>query len=378
MTGLTIEGFTPETYDEIKTRIEGKLEIFNPGFDFSPESPDGQMIGIMSYELSQAWAQLSLVYNSFDPRVATGQALRNIGLLSGIIKGHATRSTATIDLVGTINTIVPAGSIVSNADGDEFIIMYTSVIPSSVDVIAKIAGETPIDVNSLITIVTPVAGWTSFTQTTAGTVGNIPQTEAAYRNIRNMSVMKPATAVTDSLQAALQAIGLTQVSVQNNDTLNILADGTLAQHIHITIAEPGITDEVIAQTILEQKSLGTPTYGSTTVVVTDSQGNDHDIKFSKAAATNIYVNVTVKFLADDISGAEEGIKQALEDHINSLLAGEDIIWSRLFGIITPFGKAQVDVLETGLSLGAMGTVNIDLPTTEYAVTDNTKITLTIV
>ena len=53
--GLSLSGFTPETYDAIKARIEGKLEIFNPNFYFSPESPDGQLIGVMTYEIFQAW-----------------------------------------------------------------------------------------------------------------------------------------------------------------------------------------------------------------------------------------------------------------------------------------------------------------------------------
>jgi hypothetical protein len=44
MAGLENYGFVPEEYESIVARIEGKIEAINPGFDFSPESPDGQLI----------------------------------------------------------------------------------------------------------------------------------------------------------------------------------------------------------------------------------------------------------------------------------------------------------------------------------------------
>ena len=59
MSGLDITGFTAEKLLDIQTRIKGKLELFNPGFDFRPESPDGQLIDIMSFELWQAGNNLT-------------------------------------------------------------------------------------------------------------------------------------------------------------------------------------------------------------------------------------------------------------------------------------------------------------------------------
>ena len=51
MAGLTREGFTPLTYEELVTRISNKLEIFSPGIDLSPESPDGMQVQITAFEL---------------------------------------------------------------------------------------------------------------------------------------------------------------------------------------------------------------------------------------------------------------------------------------------------------------------------------------
>ena len=99
MAGLTSEGFTPLTLEEIQTRIKSRLENYNPGFDFSPESPDGQLVDIFSVELAQVWSELNTVYSSFDPMEAVGQGLLNIGLITGIPFGFATRSSASLDLI---------------------------------------------------------------------------------------------------------------------------------------------------------------------------------------------------------------------------------------------------------------------------------------
>ena len=113
MAGLTRSGFVPDTYEAIKSRIESKLEALNPGFDFSPESPDGQLIGIMAFEIFQGWSQLNNVYNSYNPQVASGAALRNLGLISGLPYGVANRSFATCEVTGTAGTIIPQGTILT-------------------------------------------------------------------------------------------------------------------------------------------------------------------------------------------------------------------------------------------------------------------------
>ncbi len=64
MAGLTREGFTPDTYANILSRIKSRLTTFSPGIDLSAEAPDGHLAEIFAFELSQAWAELGLTYNS--------------------------------------------------------------------------------------------------------------------------------------------------------------------------------------------------------------------------------------------------------------------------------------------------------------------------
>ncbi len=382
MAGLTREGFTPSTYQEIIARISAKLEAFSSGIDLSSEAPDGQLVEIFSFEVSQLWSELSLVYNSYNPLLASGDGLRNIGLITGLPFGAATRSQVNVNLVGVTGTIIPKGSLVSDDNDNEFVTSFDATIPATVQAISKVSGTLNVSIGTITTIVSAVSGWVSVNNTVAGYEGKSPQTETQYRNLRNRTVLRNFTSVADTVKARLsENLGIGQVTVLNNDDPAVaLPDGTPANTIHVTVGEidNNVTDAEIALIILNTKGLGCPTFGSTTVSVEDSQGNSHDISFSKAIAKTVYLDVEILFLEDEYAGAEEAILSDLLEHINGLAADEDVIWSRLFGIITPYAKAQVNVLETSFNGSTYSPSNLVIASNEYASTVAGNITITVV
>ena len=383
MAGLTNSGFVPEKLEDITNRIQGKLEAFSPGFDFSPESPDGQLINIMAFEIYSAWSQLDIVYNSYNPNAATGAALRNIGLLTGLPYGAAKRSYANIELQGTSGTLIPKGSQVSDDQGNIFYIVFDTTIPSNAQAMSEVAGAVPVSAGALTTIVTPLVGWTGITQTTDGVLGGKAQTTQQYRNHRQATVARNYTSVVDTMQARLIELGTEQAAIINNDhPIDTLADGTPPNTIHITVGEAGdVSDASIAKVILDTKPLGCPTYldptNGVTVAVLDSQGISHDINFSKATEVAIEISMDITYLSLDNAGAETEIRNALISHINSLLAGDDVIWSRLFSLITPYGKAQVNSLTIGRTGGALSAANVVLTDSEHASQVSTDITILV-
>jgi uncharacterized phage protein gp47/JayE len=379
MAGLTSSGFVPETYETIKARIEDKLETWNPGFDFSATSPDGQFLGIMTYEIFQCWAQLNNVYNSNNPAISSGAALRNTGLMTGIPFGSATKSYVTCETQGTVGTVIPALSLVVDNNGNEYYTAFATAVPSNIQAVSKESGVLDVSIGSVVTIVTPVAGWTGITQLTTGTSGSLAQTQQQYRNSRQRTVMRNSIGISESIKSNLHELGIDQVSVVNNDT-DLVVDSVPANTIAITLGEiaPTITDAEIAQIILASNSMGCPTYGTTSVVAEDSQGVEHTIKFTKATQFDIEIAANITFLSEDIAGAEESIKKALQSQINNLEAGEDVIWSRLFAPITAFGEAQVNSLTIGEEGGALTSSNISVTIGQFPNIILTDITLTVV
>ena len=379
MAGLTASGFEAETYQNIKDRIEEKLNDFNPGFDFSPDSPDGQLISIMTFEIYQNWQQLSQVYNSYNPYMATGAALRNIGLLCGLPYGTAQRSIATVELQGTSGTVVPRNSKVSDEDGNLFYISFDTTIPSNAQAVSVVPGIVPVGIGAITTIETPVAGWTGVTQTTAGTEGALAQSESQYRNVRQRTVMRNYTSVVDTMEGRLIELGLGQAAILNNTSSTVtLPDGTPPNTVHVTVGElGGVAPQDVAQVILDTNAIGCPTFGNQTETVVDNQGVSHEISFSTASQVSIQVDLDVTFLSDLDAGADDNIKTALFDHINSLISGEDVVWSRLFSYVTPYAKAQVNSITVGRVGGSQGTTNVVIDADEFANITLDDINLTV-
>jgi len=353
MAGLTDEGFTADTLSEIQARIEGRLKVYDPEIDLDPASPDGQNVSIFSFEVATLWQQLGMVYNSYNPDIASGKGLRNVGLLTGIPFGSASRSSVNLALGGTGGTVIPKGSIVADQDGNEYSTSFAVTLPGSTECVALQAGPIPVTAANTYTIKTVVPGWTTATQSVDGTLGGIAQTPQQYRNLRNRTVMRNSSSVADVVASRLYELGLEQASVVNNDSsVDTLPDGTPPNNLHITLGEySGVTQEQIALTILEAKGLACPTWsvgkdasnGGTWKEVEDNQGVTHRIYFDEAQPVEIHVGMSITFLDEDYAGAVEQIKQAVADDINSYLTGEDVDWSRLFGVITQFGKASIDI-----------------------------------
>ena len=322
----------------------------------------------MTYELSQAWAQLNNVYNSYNPQVATGAALRNLGLITGLPYGVANRSYATLETQGVAGTIIPRNSLLVSDSGDEFYTSFDTAIPSNLQVVAKVPGLIPVNAGTITTITTPVTGWTSATQTTSGTMGGLAQTEQQFRNTRQRTVMRNYTSTVGVLQARLVSLGLSQTSISNNtDSAVTMPDGTPPNTIQVVVGELGSVDPVVvARTILKANAIGCPTYGNTSEIVTDSQGVAVEVFFSIASAVSVEINLDVTFLSENTAGATDNIKTSLLSHVNSLSSNESVIWSRLFGYVTPYAKAQINTLTISVKGATQGTANIPVNSNQFA------------
>ena len=381
MGGLTSEGFTPDSYDDVSTRIESRLLALDPNIDLSPESPDGQLVAIMSAEIAQCWSELNLVYNSYNPDQAVGAGLRNIGMISGLPYGAATSSQTVVELTGVAGAVIPKGSVVANGNGDEFYTAFAATIPASVQVFAAVAGPIPVDAGTITNIVSTITGWDGVNNPSSGKVGLAAMSEVVFRNLRNKAVLRNYTSAAEVIKARLsEDLQIEQVVVEDNDSPTTSPSGVPANTIHVTVGElaANTTDEEIAQIIADTKGLGCPTFGSTYVEIEDSQGLPHKVYFSKAGPQAVFMDIEILFLDDDYAGAEESIRNDLLAHINGLAAGEDVIWSRLFGVITPYSKAQVNKLE--LSKDGMTYVagNLSIADTEYPNSVSGNINITVV
>jgi len=377
--GVSPEGFNRKRLDQLLDEINAEVKsVFGENFNVSPESPDGQINGVISESNANLWEIAEESYNAFNPSAATGVALSNLVQLNGIIRFPATSSRANLTVTGTALLTIPAGSLVSTSDiGDQFSTEEDLVLDGGGNgtVFASAVVTGPIDAlaGTLTVIDTPITGWDTVTNVADATAGTDEETDVDLRVRREQSVARDAQAIIDAIFAEVRAVnGVTQVTVLENDTdTGPDVNGLPAHSVHV-IAVGGV-DADIAEAIFLKKTLGATPFGTTTVPVDDDQGIPHDVSFSRPIEVDIYVIVNLTVFGDYPVTGDEDIKQAIVDYANGDLIvgrdfnlGDDVIHSELYTPVNTVQGHTVDSLFIDTSGSPSSTADIPIAITEIS------------
>lgn len=376
--GITDEGFKPKRLNLLLEELNDLIKsVYGDNFNVSPESPDGQVNGIISESNANLWELAEKSYNAFNPSAATGAALSNLVQLNGITRLPATSSRVQLSITGTAGITVPAGSLVSTSDtGDQFSTEQAitldgagngSVFASAVNtgpIIALAGTVTEID--------TPTTGWSTVTNSVDAQTGTSEETDVELRSRRERSVARDAQAIIDAIFAAIANVpGVNHAVVLENDT-DVTDSNGLPPHSFQAIVVGGV-DESIGDAIWLKKPAGVKSFGNTTVQITDSQDIHHNISFSRPTEVDIYVEVTLNTFAEYPANGDDLIKQAIVDYANGdLIAGrdfslaDDVVYTRLYTPINSVQGHEISDLKIGTSPSPTGTSNIPISTTEIS------------
>lgn len=386
--GISLTGFKRKRLDQLLRELNDEVKtIFGENFNVSPESPDGQINGVISESNAKLWELAEEAYNAFNPSAATGVTLSNLVQLNGLNRLAATSSRVELSITGTTGTVIPAGSLVSTSDTSDTFTTETQITLDGagngvVFARATNAGAITALAGTITEIDTPVTGWSSVTNLTDAQEGTDEETDVELRVRRALSVARDAQAIIDAIFAEVGSIAnVTQVAVLENDT-NVTDSNGLPPHSFHVIAIGG-TDEDIGNAIWLKKPAGILSFGTTTVQIQDSQGVPHDISFSRPTAIDIYVDVTVNAFADYPATGDDLIKQAIVDYANGLLVeergfslAEDVIYTRLYTAINSVQGHEISDLRIGTSPAPVATSNIPISSTEISNFTTANITVT--
>ena len=229
-------------------------------------------------------------------------------------------------------------------------------------------GPVEIPVNSITRISIPLIGWDSVTNPLSGIQGTNRETDSELRARYKVAKFGDGSNLTESIYSAIYAIdGVESVRIIENDTDTALISPSplVPAHSFYTIVLGGASQD-IGQAIWNNKPLGIGTFGSNTVTVYDSQGVAKTIKFDRPSAVDVYVDVSITVDTDFPADGVDQIKQAVASHINSLLIGDDVVYSRLYTPINSVTGHYVNTLEVGTSPSPTGTTNVSIAYHEKA------------
>lgn len=244
-------------------------------------------------------------------------------------------------------------------------------------------GDTPLPANTLNTIVTPIVGWISVNNPTAGETGRNIETDNELRARYKQSLRLPGSGSVEALRANLRNVpGVIVADVTDNKTLGTV-DGLPPKSFNCIVL--GGDEQDIANVIWTRKPAGIQDFGDIQVIIQDSEGFDQAVFFSRPTPVYVYVRVTLTLDSTNtypVNG-DEVISQGVLDIINLLNVGEDVIYQAFFRAVYAVDGIESANIEIGGTLDefvipTLSSNNIAIAASESAVSDLTKIEVLIV
>lgn len=330
MAQLTPEGYKTRTLNEIIEEISGNLKAtFGSNFDTSPESPDGQLIGIFAEQIHNSEQAAQAVYQSSDPDVAMDTQLEYVCDYNGVYRREATYTTVSLLFNGVVGSSIPKGATVATQDGLNFTTDVDGVVGTEVSATCTKSGSFEILIDTVTELKTSLAGITKVSNPAKGVAGTLRESNSQLRNRRAWSTVTQGNNTVEAIYSELQRRGAAFVSIKPNDT-NVTVEGIPPQSFQTLVV--GLTDSDIAEAIFSKKPAGIRAFGNINQEVKDSKGYPHQIGFSRPVTVTIDASMDVKMILGTFKDTKAIIQKTLKEYIEGQLdIGEDIIWSDAFG-----------------------------------------------
>lgn len=326
-------GIHVSDYPTVLAYFEAQYQsIYGADVYLEADSQDGQFLALIALAYTDLSSLAVAVFNAFSPAAAQGTGLSSVVKINGIARLIATYSQVDVIIGGTVGTTITNGSI-RDENGLTWALPALVVIPTalSITVTATCAtiGAIAASPNTQWTINTPTRGWSSISNTSAGTPGNPVESDPALRVRQTKSTMLASETVVDGIIGSLNALpGVTRVALDENDSSTTNANGTPAGAAAFVVEGGDATQ--IATVIAEQKTMGTPTYGTTSETLIDSAGLSQVINFFRPAETEIVVTLNLKALVGYTNGIGAMVAAQVAASIAALPIGAVIYVNRLY------------------------------------------------
>lgn len=326
--GITAPSFS-DILDYLQTQYRA---IFGADVYLGNDSQDGQFIGIIAKAINDSNSAAIACYNAFSPSTAQGNGLSSVIKINGIKRATASNSTVNVLIVGVAGTTISNG-IINDANNNQWMLPASVVIPPAgqitVTATAKEAGNIRAPAGTITKIQTPTYGWQTVNNPADASPGNPVETDAALRVRQARSVALPSLTALAGIVGAVEAVsGVTACRADENDTNATDSNGLPAHSISLVVRGGDAT--AIATAIMDKKTPGSYTHGSTLVNVADSLGITHPIRFYVPTVLPITVSISLHALAGYTSSIADEIKAAVAAYINGLSIGQSVMLPRLY------------------------------------------------
>ncbi|GKX62291.1 Uncharacterized homolog of phage Mu protein gp47 [Pragia fontium] len=337
---LTHTGYVPERLNTIIEELQsGFKRIYGNDINLDPDSPDGQMIGLIGQIKADLEELAEVIYQALDPDHATGVWLEQRAAYAGLIRRRASYSyLRNVVLTGDPFTKIYSGAVVSDPNKNRWLLVNDVTLNAQGSAVADFRSESlgsyPVSEKTELKIEIVVLGWRYALSSYAAEIGQEEESDPVFRKRFFRSRAKQAKNNVDGLVASLNQLpDVKEVMILENSTSEPDKNQVPAHSINVII--DGGDDYLIAETVFNRKTAGTGLFGQTSVVVRDTQNIARDICFDrpKWASCQVYLELcrNQDFTSIDINAIKVAISQM------TFSIGQSVNISRLY---TPINQTQ--------------------------------------
>jgi uncharacterized phage protein gp47/JayE len=383
---INANGITVPQFADILAYLQTQFQaIYGADVYLGNDSQDGQFLGVIAAAINDSNAAAVAVYNSMSPATAQGNGLSNNVKINGLSRLVASNSTVDVTLTGVAGTIITNG-IVADANQNNWNLPASVTIPNAgtitVTATAAKAGAIAAPAGTVTSIKTPTLGWQTVTNASDAALGNPVETDAQLRVRQAASVALPSKTVLQGIVGAVEAItGVTLAKAYENDTNTTDSNGLPAHSIALVVQ--GGDSTAIATAILEKKTPGAYTQGTTSQTITDGSGFTNTIRFYRPTLKALSVEVKIKALTNYTTVIGDEIKASMMAYIAGLGVGDDVLIPRLY-VPAQLGGApdsltyEITWVKASIKPNAVGTTDLTIAFNELATLALADINLVVV
>lgn len=380
---IDANGISAPVYADILTDMQIKFRnLYGADVDLDADTQDGQWLAILAAGYNDSNNATIAAFNAQSPTTAQGTGLSSVVKINGLEREASSNSTVDVTIVGTAGTRIQNGIVGDNQNlNTKWTLFSDFIIPDSGTVIVTATCTTPgavqAEVNTINQILTPTLGWQTANNATSAFPGSPVEVDAPLRQRQGTSQNVPSQTPASATKAAIDDLsGVARSTYVENDTGGVDPDtGVPAYSIAFVVGGGDVMQ--IAQTIQRKKTIGTPTYGTTTETVFDPAGVPININFYVLELQDVTVQVNIDALVGYSDTTALMIQQAVSNYISALPIGGTVYLNKVEAIasLVTF-PVNVTFEITSLTLNMAG-LDVTVPFYKAATCAVSDVTVTV-
>lgn len=299
---INASGIQIQTAAEIRDEILlgtsdylGMYAIYGPDINVAPNSPDGQMINIVTQAKLDVLEMVQQVFTSFDPDQAVGVLLDQRCAINGVYRQPGSKTVISVRVnvdralvLQGLDTYPNNTFKVSDTIGNKYQLITTTVFsgPGGGDVLFQALAFGPIDPEpgTVTIIATPTLGVTDVNNSipTVST-GTFEESDYSLRIRRAQSTGLGSKGYLTGMYGALSNVaGVTASTIVEN----------IGAHT-IWVVVDGGTDADVANAIYIKRNAGVGMIGSVSVPITQTDGTVFYVLFDRPVEENLFISMDI-------------------------------------------------------------------------------------